>query len=115
MVCTGSTGKGEPPPALPCLGTIRLSPAWKFVLNVYKGSKKGYKKVKAILISPPGEVGRSNAPPASPPPTPLSQLPEILDTVEAQSSGIHIHTAQLRVLEEPIQRENFTGGNSSWR
>lgn len=77
--------------------------------------KKGYKKVKATLISPPGEVGRSNAPPASPPPTLLSQLPEMLYTVEAQSSGIHIHTAQLCVLEEPIQRENLAGGNSSWR
>lgn len=68
-VCTGSTGKAELPPALPCLGTIRLSPAWKFVLNVYKGSKKGYKNIKAKFISPPGEAGKALSPP-SPPPNP---------------------------------------------
>lgn len=40
-----STGERQSlPPALPSLGAIRLSPAWKFVLNVYKGSKKVYKK-----------------------------------------------------------------------
>lgn len=39
----------------------------------------------------------------------------MLDTAEAQSSGIHVDTAQLCVLEETFQRENLAGSNSSWR
>lgn len=64
-VCTGSTGKAELSPALPCLGTIRPSPAWKFVLNILKGSKKGYRKVKATFL-PLGRLVKY-CPPSIPP------------------------------------------------
>lgn len=111
-VCTGSTGKAEPPRALPCLGKIRLSPAWKFVLNVYKGSKKGYKTIKATLIPPPGEAGKALPPP--PPHNPPFSCLKCLTQLRPRPQE-SILTAQLHVLEEPIQRENPAGGNSSWR
>lgn len=46
---------------LPSAKRIRLSSGWKFVFNVYQGSKNMYKKrLKSGLAPFPGEAGRNS-------------------------------------------------------
>lgn len=95
-------------PSTAMSGHNQTKPSLEVCTKHFKGFKKGIQKGQSH-ISPPGEAGKA-LPPQHPP---LFQLPEMLDTVEAQSSGIHTDTAQLCELEEPIQKENLPGGNSN--